>query len=268
MIDLGTNEGLKVTILGSGSSGGVPRIGGHWGACDPSEPKNNRLRCSLLVERGDTNVLVDTSPDLRQQLLNVECERLDAVLYTHDHADQAHGVDDLRMVAYNMLQRVDVYMDEPTSKTMNTRFGYCLKQREGSYYPPILSEHPMPKPGSTLTIEGPGGAIDAIPFLQHHGEIDSLGFRFGPIAYSADVVGLPQESFEILEGIECWIVDALRYKPHVSHAHLDLTLEWLARVKPKLGIITNLHIDMDYQTLARELPEGVIAAYDMLQINA
>jgi phosphoribosyl 1,2-cyclic phosphate phosphodiesterase len=125
----------------------------------------------------------------------------------------------------------------------------------------------MPPPGETFEIDGPGGALSFTPFLQHHGEVDALGFRCGPIAYSSDVVGLPEESFEVLEGVECWIVDALRRKPHISHAHLDLTLEWLARVKPKIGILTNLHIDMDYRTLERELPEGVIPAYDGLQIQ-
>jgi len=267
MIDLGTGAGFKATILGCGSSGGVPRIGNHWGACDPDEPKNSRRRCSLLIEKGKTSVLIDTSPDMRQQLLDAECSRLDSVLYTHDHADQAHGVDDLRMIAYNMFERVNVHMDAATSKTMHERFGYCLEQREGSYYPPILHEHPLPPPGEPFEIEGPGGALTFTPFLQHHGEMDSLGFRCGPLAYSADVVGLPEETFEILEGVNCWIVDALRHKPHVSHAHLDLTLEWLARVKPKLGILTNLHIDMDYRTLERELPEGVIPAHDMLQIQ-
>lgn len=267
MIDLGTEAGFTATILGCGSSGGVPRLGGHWGACDPSEPKNVRRRCSLLVEKGETKILVDTSPDMRQQLLDAECGRLDSVLYTHDHADQAHGVDDLRMIAYNMMARVPVYMDGPTAKTMHSRFGYCLEQREGSYYPPILKEMTMPASGTSFEIEGEGGSLEVTPFLQHHGEIDSLGFRFGPLAYSADVVGLPDASFEVLEGVSCWIVDCLRYKPHISHAHLDLTLEWLERIKPKLGILTNLHIDLDYQTLAQELPDGVIPAHDMLKIS-
>lgn len=258
---------LTVKILGCGSSGGVPRIGGHWGNCDPKEPKNRRRRCSILVERGETAVLVDTSPDMREQLLDAECSRLDAVLFTHEHADQAHGIDDLRMVAMNMRARVDVYLDKPTSGVLTDRFDYCFRQREGSYYPPILKEHLMPEVGEELIIEGLGGPISAIPFLQHHGEINSLGFRFGPVAYSSDLVGMPEESFEILEGVECWIVDALRYAPHVSHAHLDLTLEWLDRIKPKQGIITNMHVDLDYQTLLKELPDNIIPAYDNMEIS-
>jgi phosphoribosyl 1,2-cyclic phosphate phosphodiesterase len=271
MIELGTDFGLCATILGCGSSGGVPRLGNNqaeqWGGCDPAEPRNRRRRCSLLVEQGATKVLVDTSPDMRGQLLDAKCGRLHGVVYTHDHADQAHGVDDLRMIAYAMRKRVPVYMDAPTSRTMFERFGYCFKQQEGSNYPAILDAHEMPDPGSVFRIEGEGDSISVMPFLQHHGEIDSLGFRFGPVAYSADVVGLPEVSFEILEGVSCWIVDCLRYTPHPSHAHLELTLEWIARVKPKLAVLTNLHVDLDYQTLLKELPEGVIPAYDMMKIS-
>lgn len=266
-IHLGTEEGLTVTILGSGSSGGVPRLGGNWGACDPSEPRNQRRRCSLYVEKGETKALIDTSPDMRQQLLDVECGRLDAVLFTHDHADQVNGIDDLRMIAYNMRQRVPVFMDAPTSKTLMQRFGYCFVQEEGSYYPPILEEIQMPDPGDELIVFGNGGDIVAMPFLQHHGNINSLGFRLGPVAYSADVVGLPEASFAHLEGVQCWIVDALRYEKHVSHSHVAQTLEWIERVKPELAILTNLHVDLDYQTLKAELPAGVIPAYDGLKIS-
>ncbi|TNE42639.1 MAG: MBL fold metallo-hydrolase [Alphaproteobacteria bacterium] len=266
MIHLGDKAGITATILGCGSSGGVPRLGGHWGACDANEPRNRRRRCSLLIEKGATNVLVDTSPDMRQQLLDAGCGHLDAVLYTHDHADQSHGIDDLRMIAYNMRKRVPVFMDAPTRALLTRRFDYCFERKDESYYPPILDAIDMPAPGDTFAIDGEGGTLSVTSFLQHHGEIKSLGFRFGPIAYSADVVGLPEESFEVLEGVTCWVVDCLRYEKHISHAHLDLTLSWLERVKPQLGILTNLHIDMDYQTLCKELPEGVIPAYDMLKI--
>lgn len=271
MIKLGTTEGLKFTILGTGSSGGVPRLGDHWGACDPNEPKNRRRRCSLLVERSTSKVLVDTSPDMRQQLLDANCGSLDAVLYTHDHADQVNGIDDLRMICYNMRKRVPTYMDEPTSKTLMQRFGYCFAQEEGTYYPAILDEIRMPAPGDEFVISGDGGDISVTPFLQHHGNIDSLGFRFGPpgasVAYSADVVGLPDESFDILKGVKCWIVDALRYEKHISHSHVAQTLEWIERVGPELAILTNLHVDLDYQTLKSELPDGVIPAYDGLTIQ-
>ncbi len=262
---------MKITILGSGSSGGVPRIGNNWGACDPAEPKNRRSRCSLLVQQGSgddlTSVLVDTSPDLRQQLLDADVKRIDGVLYTHDHADQTHGIDDLRVAAYNQKARIDVYADAQTQTMLRTRFLYCFHQEEGSLYPPILTMHDMPNCGETVTIHGAGGAINAVPFLQDHGPMTSLGFRFGPVAYSSDVVGIPDETFATLEGIDCWILDALRYTPHPTHAHLDLALTWVERVKPKRAILTNLHNDMDYQTLKSTLPDHIEPAYDGMVLH-
>ncbi len=262
----------RFTILGSGSSGGVPRIGGYWGNCDPDEPKNRRSRCSLLVERWEddpekkTSVLVDTSPDMREQLLKTGTQWIDGVLFTHDHADQSHGIDDLRMVAINRMQRVETYMDTYTSETLTSRFSYCFQTPEGSSYPPILNAHII-RPGQAVTIEGDGGAIAALPFDQDHGDIRSLGFRFGSVAYSADLVGLPEESFTALEGVEHWIVDALRYKPHPSHAHVEMTVSWLERLKVAHGVLTNLHVDLDYATLAKELPEGHEPAYDGMTIT-
>lgn len=264
---------LRATILGSGSSGGVPRIGGHWGACDPAEPRNRRRRCSLLVEqwRDDpaqkTTVLVDTSPDMRDQLIDANVSWIDAVLYTHDHADQSHGIDDLRMVALNGRRRVDVWMDEPTAKTLTSRFDYCFKQAPGSGYPAILQEHRIEKLGEPIRIEGAGGVIEAIPFDQDHGAIRSLGFRFGPLAYSSDLVDLPDESFSLIDGVECWIVDALRYTPHPTHAHVERSLEWIARVNPKQGVLTNLHVDLDYRRLKAELPKNVEPAFDGMTIQ-
>ncbi|MEQ9518721.1 MAG: MBL fold metallo-hydrolase [Parvibaculum sp.] len=263
---------MRFTILGSGSSGGVPRIGGVWGACDPNEPKNRRRRCSLLVERWEddpakkTTVLIDTSPDMREQLIDTGTKWIDGVLFTHDHADQSHGIDDLRMVAINKMRRVDVYMDAYTSETLMTRFGYCFQTPSGSSYPPILNAH-LIRPGAPVTIHGEGGPITALPFDQDHGDIRSLGFRFGPVAYSADLVGLPDESFEALSGVDCWIVDALRYKAHPSHAHVDMALSWLERLNVRRGILTNLHVDLDYQTLAQELPDGHEPAYDGMVIE-
>ncbi len=184
---------MKFTVLGSGSSGGVPRIGGNWGACDTNEPRNRRSRCSFLVERGETRVLVDTSPDLRNQLLSAGVGTLDAVLFTHDHADQCHGIDDLRVVAANAHARVNVYMDRPTGAALKDRFRYCFVQSEGSSYPAILDAHEI-EPLVPVQVNGKGGPIDALPFIQEHGRIRSLGFRFGPLAYSSDVSGLPEES--------------------------------------------------------------------------
>ena len=264
-------ERIVATIMGCGSSGGVPRIGGNWGACDPAEPKNRRRRCSLLVEEraGEavTRLLVDTSPDLRVQLLDAGVGTLDAVLYTHDHADQTHGIDDLRGVAINKRGRIDVYADDTTARTLTRRFAYCFDQPPGSPYPAILRLHSLPPPGAPLLIAGKGGTIEALPFLQDHGTMPSLGFRFGPLGYSSDLVGLPEESFALLAGVHTWIVDCLRYEPHPTHAHLALALEWIARLEPKRAILTNLHIDLDYRRLAAELPRGVEPAYDGMTLD-
>jgi len=268
---------LEITILGCGSSGGVPRIGGsdgagHWGACDPANPKNRRRRCSLLVKRnsqtGTTTVLVDTSPDMREQLIDARISALDAVLITHDHADQLHGLDDLRMVAMNMRRRVDVYSDATTFAGVMARFGYCFVQPAGSDYPPILNAHKIPEPFETFSFAGAGGDIPVLAFKMGHGKIDSLGFRFGPVAYSSDVDHLGETAFAALAGVDCWIIDALRYTPHPSHAHVERTLGWIARVKSRRAVLTNLHTDLDYETLRRELPPGVEPAYDGMTLTA
>lgn len=265
-----SGDTLKVTILGSGSSGGVPRVGNHWGDCDPDEPRNRRTRCSILAQRGDaggtTNALIDTSPDMREQLLAAEVADLHGVLYTHSHADQANGIDDLRMVVMNMRKRVDVYAHEITFDELNGRFGYCFAQPEGSSYPPILNGH-LIRHGIPVTVDGPGGAFALRQFEVDHGGAFCTGFRFGNFAYTPDVVGLSDEAFALIESADCWIVDALRYTPHPTHTHLEKTLEWIARVQPTLAVITNLHVDMDYRTLERELPDGVIAAYDGMELE-
>jgi len=257
---------FRATILGCGSSGGVPRIGNMWGDCDPNEPRNRRTRCSLLVERGKTAVLVDTSPDMREQLLRTKVEWLDGVLISHDHADQTHGIDDLRALFINRRRRVDVYLDATTETTLMSRFGYIFASPEGSQYPPIANAHSL-KPLHPVKIDGAGGVVEALPFLQHHGDVHSLGFRFGSLAYSSDVVGFPDESFAALSGIKTWIIDALRLRPHPTHAHLELTLEWIRRLKPERAILTNMHIDLDYQSLKRSLPPGVEPAYDGMQVE-
>ncbi len=265
---------IEITILGCGSSGGVPRLGGidgagNWGACDPHNPKNRRSRCSLLVQRrssqGVTNVLVDTAPDMREQLLRARIGDLDGVLITHDHADQLHGLDDLRQIFLHQRHRMDIYADAQTSENILSRFSYCFVQATGSGYPPIAKLHTISKP---FEIGGAGGPIPVLAFFQLHGSVHSLGFRFGPIAYSGDVSALDDRAFEALAGVECWIVDALRYTPHPSHSHVAQTLEWIARVKPKHAILTNLHVDLDYETLKRELPPGVEPAYDGITVTA
>jgi phosphoribosyl 1,2-cyclic phosphate phosphodiesterase len=267
---------LEVTILGCGSSGGVPRIGGpdgagFWGACDPANPKNRRKRCSALVRQhganGITDVLVDTAPDMKDQLIDARVTKLDGVLITHDHADQLHGLDDLRQLALIQRRRIDVHSDAETFTGVMQRFGYCFVQPQGSDYPPILSAKVIPEPFVPFAISGQGGDLPVLAFHQQHGRIRSLGFRFGPVAYSPDADGLDDAAFAALAGVECWIVDALRYTPHPSHAHLARTLEWISRVKPRHAVLTNMHVDLDYETLKRELPPGVEPAYDGMTIR-
>ncbi len=259
----------KITILGCGSSGGVPRIGNEWGRCDPSNPKNRRRRCSALVTQsgpaGETRILFDTSPDLREQLLSNGISHLDAVLYTHEHADHTHGIDDLRALFLLNRKRVEIWADDATGRMLGTRFAYCFYAAPGSDYPPIINLNAM-EAGQAVTVAGAGGAITATPFHVHHGTIDALGFRLGDMAYTPDIDGVPDASLAQLENLDLWIVDALRRNPHPSHWCLAQTLEWIARMKPRRAVITNLHVDMDYDTLARELPAGMEPAYDGLEL--
>ena len=261
---------LTFTILGCGSSGGVPRPALGWGDCNPANPKNRRRRTSLLVERRNgasvTRVLIDTSPDLREQLIEAEVDWLDAVLFTHEHADHTHGIDDLRGLFIHRRKRVPVYLDDRTLQVMQQRFGYCFEQPPGSEYPPNVRAHRL-TPGEPVPVDGEGGRITALPILQEHGDIPSLGFRFGALAYSCDLSGLPPESVAPLAGLDVWIVDALRYKPHPSHFSVDETLAWIERLKPRRAILTNLHSDLDYDELRRRLPAHVEPAFDGLCIE-
>jgi phosphoribosyl 1,2-cyclic phosphate phosphodiesterase len=258
---------FEVRILGCGSSSGVPRIGldgPDWGVCDPANPKNRRTRCSALVRTGTLNILLDTSPDLREQMLLAGDARVDAVLYTHDHADQIHGIDDLRAIAYQMRRRMPVYADAETMGTLKARFGYCFETPPGSLYPPILDARLIADPLSPFMLESKAGRAEIIPFAQTHGGIRSIGYRIGPVAYSSDVSALDDAAFAALQGVECWIVDALRDEPHPTHSHVAQTLEWIARVKPRCAILTNLHIDLDYAELTARVPEGVVVGFDGL----
>jgi phosphoribosyl 1,2-cyclic phosphate phosphodiesterase len=260
---------LTLTILGCGSSGGVPRIGGDWGRCDPNNPKNRRRRCSVLLtttgSAGATQVLIDTSPDMREQMLAAEVRHLDSVLFTHEHADHTHGIDELRAFFLMGRRKVPVWADEMTGQMLMTRFPYCFYTAPGSDYPSILTLHRL-VPGTPVAIDGAGGAIAALPFRLHHGNIDALGFRIGKTAYTPDLNGIPDESLEALRGLDLWIVDALKRTPHPSHFSLAETLVWIERLSPKRAIITNMHVDLDYATLARELPPHVEPAHDGLQI--
>ena len=260
----------RMILLGTGSSGGVPRVGGDWGACDPAEPKNRRLRCSALVERRNeagavTRILIDTSPDLREQLLAATVTHLDAVVYTHDHADQAHGIDDVRALAIRRRAQIPAYFDPGTRARLESRFHYIFHGAGG--YPPILAPQPAFQPFKRFVINGAGGPVEFLPVDMEHGRIRCMGFRIGDVAYCNDVNGLPDRSLDALKDLNTLIIDALRYTPHPSHAHLELTLSWIGTLKPRRAILTNLHIDMDYQTLARDLPAGVEPAYDGMEIG-
>ncbi|MBP1806362.1 MBL fold metallo-hydrolase [Rubellimicrobium aerolatum] len=254
-------------ILGCGSSGGVPRLGNDWGDCDPANPLNARTRCSALVTRtgphGTTCVLIDTSPDLRAQLLAANVGHLDAVLYTHPHADHVHGIDDLRMIVFNRRTRLPVWADGPTSRELMARFDYVFETPEGSGYPPICTLHRITGP---VTIDGAGGPLAFAPFTVEHGSIPALGFRTGGLAYLPDVSAIPDDAWPSLADLDCWIVDALRYKPHPTHAHLDQALDWIARARPARAVITNMHVDLDHATLLRDLPPGVTPAHDGLEL--
>jgi phosphoribosyl 1,2-cyclic phosphate phosphodiesterase len=257
---------LRFTILGCGSSGGVPRVnesGGDWGSCDPKNRKNRRRRCSLLVERRQagevTRVLIDTSPDMREQLLDAQVGTLDAVVFTHSHADHVHGIDDLRQVVFNMRRRLAVWADVPTQEALMARFAYAFVAPEGSPYPPILDMHTI-RDGFEVT--GPGGAINFLPFAVDHGSMEALGFRIGPLAYLPDVKAMTEAAWAAVAGAEIWVLDALRRTPHPTHAHLAQSLDWILRARPERAVLTNMHLDMDFATLEAELPEHIRPAFD------
>lgn len=260
---------LRVTLLGCGSSGGVPRATGDWGVCDPNEPRNRRTRCGLLLQkwRGEagaaedaTTVLIDTPPDLRTQLAEAKPAHLDAVLISHDHADQVAGFDDVRAFFIKQRRTIPVWLDEPTRRTFMTRFGYAFEAQGG--YPAIVRDGGHLAPLVPVRIDGPGGELEILPLDQDHGFSRSLGFRAGGFAYSNDVVAMPDATWDGLNNLDLWIVDALREKPHPTHAHLELALEWIARARPGRSVLTNMHIDMDYQALKARLPAGVEPGYD------
>jgi phosphoribosyl 1,2-cyclic phosphate phosphodiesterase len=262
---------LEVTILGCGSSGGVPRADGAWGDCDPENPKNFRTRCSAMVRRrgeaaeAETTLLVDASPEFRIQAAKAGMKRLDAILLTHDHADQVHGLDDVRAFFLRQQARIPCWMDGPTDRTMMRRFGYIFEGEGG--YPAICDRATLPPHGEAWDVEGPTGAVPVVTFDQDHGGVRSVGYRFGDVAYSSDVVGLDEAAFEALQGLDIWIVDALRRRPHPTHAHLERTLAWIERVRPRRAILTNMHIDLDFEQLRAELPAGVEPAYDGLVVE-
>ncbi|WP_142846945.1 MBL fold metallo-hydrolase [Telmatospirillum sp. J64-1] len=254
---------MKVTILGCGAAGGVPVISVGWGDCDPGQPRNRRRRPSILVEEGGTAILVDSGPDLRQQLLDAQVRRLDAVFYTHDHADHVHGIDELREINRLMNGPLDVFAEPQVLDSIRGRFGYVFAELDTGKYPiykPLLIPRPL-----TAPVEVGGIAVSF--FEQDHGWSKSTGFRFGDFAYSTDVVNLPEESFAALAGVKTWIVGCLQFKPHQTHAHLDKVLEWVARVKPERAILTHMGPRMDYDHVRALCPPGVEPGYDGMVIE-
>lgn len=260
----------RLTFLGTGSSGGVPRVAGGWGACDPKNPKNRRRRCAVLVERigtkGITTVLIDTPPDVREGLLTHDVQRVDGVLFTHDHADHTHGIDDLRGFALTAKARVLVYMDDATFTSLESRFRYCFITNAASTYPPILKRVPI-APGETVRIDGPGGPIDAMPIAVDHGDMPALGFRIADMLYSPDVSGMPTASEPYLKGLDLWIVDALRPMPHHSHWSVKQALQAVEKYQVPRAILTHMTHELDYEELKRRLPETITPAYDGMVVE-
>ena len=262
---------MRYTVLGCGSSPGTPRLNGDWGNCDPHNPKNRRLRASLLAERigpdGEkTCVVIDTGPDFRQQMLAVEIKQLDGVVYTHPHADHIHGIDDLRTFVLWQKRLMDVWADDATYARLHEAFGYCFETPPGSGYPPILKRHGIDRE-TPFAVAGPGGDIVFTPLYQHHGAIHSLGFRIGNFAYCPDVSFYPDETLDKMRGLDVLIVDALQYREHPSHFSLEQALAVIMELKPRRAFLTHMHIPLDYETVKNETPDNVVPAHDGLVIE-
>lgn len=253
---------MKLRILGCGTSSGVPRIGNDWGDCDPAEPRNRRRRVSILVEHGGTRILVDTSPDLREQLLDAGVAELDAVIWTHDHADHCHGIDDLRQVFHARRAPVTGYARPDTLAALRRRFAYAFEGKGG--YPPVADVHALP---DALEL----GRITVRTVDQPHGDICSAGLRFDAdgcsIGYATDCNALTGEMRSLFQGVDVWIVDALRDRPHPTHPSLAETLGWIALVQPRRAILTHMDQSMDYASLVTTLPPGVEPGYDGLEVT-
>lgn len=262
----------RFTILGCGSSPGVPRITGDWGACNPANPRNRRSRAALLVQQigedgGVTTVVIDTGPDFRQQMIDAKVADIDAVLYTHAHADHLHGIDDIRGYFHNSHRRIPIHADAATMDRIQAGFGYCLETPSGSNYPPIVQPVLIERLDRTFTVDGAGGAIEFLPLKQQHGDIHSLGFRIGDIAYCSDVSDFPEDSVAKLQNLDLLILDALQYKFHPSHLSLEQSLDWISRLQPKRAYLTHMHVPLDYDTVMGETPKHVEPAYDGLSFT-
>lgn len=262
----------RFTILGCASSPGVPRIVGDWGACDPANPKNRRRRASLLIEQiapdgGKTVVVVDTGPDFRAQMIDAAVERIDAVFYTHAHADHLHGIDDLRGYFIGQKGRIPIYAEPVTLERIRQGFGYCLETPPGSSYPPIVEAREILDLEQPVVIEGPGGPVSITPLVQQHGDIISLGLRLGNVAYCCDVSAFPDETMAKLQGLDVLVIDALQYRPHPSHLSLEQALDCIGTLAPARALLTHMHTPLDYATVLAETPDHVEPCYDGLSFE-
>lgn len=261
---------LQFTILGCGSSMGVPRITGNWGVCDANEPKNRRRRCAMLVQKvsakGETTVLIDAGADMHHQLLNANINALDAVLITHEHADHTHGIDDLRAFALEQQDQVPVYMTADTFANVGSKFSYCFEQVEGSYYPAILKYCEIDY-DKAFNVDGAGGSIEILPVRVEHGSIDCTAFLIDGVMYSADLNDIPKTSLYAFENLDIWVIDALRPKPHGSHFSVEDVLHWAGKIQPKRSILTNMSTELDYMSLKDQMAktnQNIAPAYDGL----
>jgi phosphoribosyl 1,2-cyclic phosphate phosphodiesterase len=255
---------MRVTVLGCGTSAGVPQIGCACEVCRSPDPRNKRRRCSILVEVAGQRVLVDTGPDLREQCLSAGIGAVDALLYTHAHADHVHGIDDLRSINNIVMAPIRAYADPLVFARIRDRFPYVFEGgRSGGFgfWRPEIEPHPIAEAPFRI------GAAEILPIRQKHGRGESWGFRFGPFAYSTDTDGLSDAALDALRGVEVWIVDALRDRPHPSHAHLAMTLGWIERVRPRQAYLTHMNHEVDYEAWAAKLPGGVLPAHDGLVVE-
>lgn len=255
---------MKIRVLGCGSSAGVPLIGCKCPVCVSTHPRNKRSRVSIVVEEGPTRILVDASPDLRLQFLRADLATVDAVIVTHSHADHTHGVDDLRSVNYNKKGPLDFWGAPECLAEIRKRFDYAFQAAHGTYswFAPVLVPRPITE--RQLTI----GSLTIDTFWQGHGEReDTLGLRFGRFAYSTDVKTLPEEAFAALEGVEVWLVDCLTEQPNYGHSHLEQTLQWIERLRPKRAILTHMNHTVDYDAWMARMPPGVELAYDGMEFD-